>query len=110
MRFGHLELGVSDPIASREFYTTRLGFVAVADQGPGFQWIEREGLEILLRKGPPSPGVSIVYYTDRPETEAERLRAAGADVTLVASCWHVRDPDGHLIQVVDPAADHSDDQ
>ena len=108
MRFGHLELGVRDPVASREFWVRRLGFVAVADQGPDFQWIERGGLEILLRRGEPSPAMSIVFYVDDPDAEAQRLSAAGAEFARQANCWHVRDPDGHLVQIVNPHDDHSE--
>ena len=107
MRFGHLELVVGDPLASRTFYVERLGFTLVADQGPDFQWVERGGLEILLRRGRASPGASIVFYVDDPSAEAERLRAGGATVVEQANCWLLRDPDGHLIQVVNPHDDHS---
>ena len=107
MRFGHLELGVDDPVASREWYVGKLGFTPVADQGAGFQWVERGGLEILLRMGAPSPAMSVVFYVDDPDAEAERLRAAGVDLEKQANCWLIRDPDGHLVQVVDPHDDHS---
>jgi len=107
MRFGHLELGVRDPRVSAAFYTERLGFRLVADQGPRFQWVERGGLEILLREGEPSPAASVVFYTDDPAGEAERLRSKGVAVELKGACYHLRDPDGHEIQVVNPSDDHS---
>lgn len=107
MRFGHLELGVRDPMASRAFYVERLGFQLVADQGPDFQWVERGGLELLLRRGEPSPRISIVYYVEDPGAEATRLREAGVDVELRGACWHLCDPDGHELQVVNPHDDHS---
>ena len=107
MRFGHLELGVGDPRASRAFYVDCLGFTLVADQGPEFQWVERGGLEILLRRGEPSPGISVVFYVDDPAAEADRLRAGGATVEKQANCWLLRDPDGHLVQVVNPHDDHA---
>lgn len=108
MRFGHLELGVADPLASRAFYVERLGFRLVADQGPDFQWVERGGLEILLRRGEASPRISIVYYVSDPDAEAKRLVEAGVEVALRGRCWHLRDPDGHELQVVNPEDDHSE--
>jgi len=107
MRFGHLELGVDNPVASRDWYVGKLGFALVADQGPGFQWVERGGLEILLRRGAPSPAMSVVFYVDDPDAEAGRLRAAGVRMEKEANCWLIRDPDGHLVQVVNPNDDHS---
>jgi catechol 2,3-dioxygenase-like lactoylglutathione lyase family enzyme len=107
MQFGHLELGVLDPVASRAWWVDRLGFTLVADQGPEFQWVARGGLEILLRRGTPSPGLSIVYYVDDPVAEGARLRAAGVEADLRGACLHLLDPDGHRIEIVNPEGDHS---
>jgi catechol 2,3-dioxygenase-like lactoylglutathione lyase family enzyme len=105
MRFGHLELVVRSVADATAFYRDRLGFRVASVQGP-YTWIERGGLEILLR---PAGERSLVFYTDDPAGEADRVAGAGATVQKHGTCWHVRDPDGNLVQIVDPSADHSGD-
>jgi catechol 2,3-dioxygenase-like lactoylglutathione lyase family enzyme len=107
MRFGHLELAVTSPRESAAFYRDRLGFRVVSEQGP-YVWIERGGIEILLRPrqgGGAEP--SLVFYTGDPAAESAKVAAAGGDIGKHGTCWHVRDPDGNLVQIVDPTDDHS---
>lgn len=108
MEFGHLELPVSDPLRSLDFYTQVLGFRLESNQADRFIWVTRGRLELLLRPGETGGSHSIVFYTDDPAAEAEALRARGADVTLRSNCYHLRDPDGHEFQVVNPHEDHSE--
>jgi len=107
MRFGHLELAVADPRASLAFYVEKLGFRLVADQGR-FLWVERGGLEILLRPGSPGGGHDVVFYCDDPAGAAEAWGARGVEVERRGACFHARDPDGHRFQVVNPNDDHSE--
>ncbi len=106
MRFGHLELAVRDARASLAFYTGKLGFRLVADQGP-FVWVERGGLEILLRPGEVACGHDVVFYCDDPAAAAAGLRERGVAVERRGNCFHFHDPDGHAFQLVDPSEDHS---
>jgi catechol 2,3-dioxygenase-like lactoylglutathione lyase family enzyme len=110
VQFGHLELPVTDPPRSLGDDTRVLGFRLESNQGDRFIWVERGGLELLLRPGEPGGGHSIVFYVEDPAAEAEALRACGAEVTLRGSCYHLQDPDGHEYQVVDPHEDHSEDR
>jgi catechol 2,3-dioxygenase-like lactoylglutathione lyase family enzyme len=50
-RFGHLDLFVREPQASKSFYRDVLGFGITVEQEPSRVWIETEGFDILLRMG-----------------------------------------------------------
>lgn len=106
MRFGHLELAVASPRDSATFYRDRLGFRVVSEQGP-YVWIERGGIEILLRPREGGAEPSLVFYAGDPAAESAKVAAAGGDIEKRGTCWHIRDPDGNLVQIVDPGADHS---
>jgi catechol 2,3-dioxygenase-like lactoylglutathione lyase family enzyme len=114
VELGHLELFVRDVARSRAFYEDVLGFSLVADQG-AFVWLRSGATEMLLRPGDPRTGeryeasaMTIVLYTsDLPGTMAtlhdRGVVFEGTDGS--ASCPVFRDPDGHWIQLVNPA-DH----
>ena len=107
MKFGHIELEASDPLASMRHYVDVLGYNLVANQGDKFVWLEKGGAEYLLRPPGDYPLPCFVYYTDDPATEAQRLRAAGVDVEEKGTCFHYSDADGHSFQIVNPGDDHS---
>ena len=112
MRIGHVELPVSDPLASADFYVGRLGFELVANQDDSFVWVRAGDLELLLKPGPPrAPGAfadvpSLTLYTDELPRDIQRLRDAGIAFAVDGPCFHFQDPDGHWLQLVDPA-DHT---
>jgi len=108
MKFGHLELTVRSPGESAAFFADRLGFTLVADQGGGFLWIEKGGLEILLRAGSPDPGrAEIVFYTNTLAEDVARLESRGVALEQRGHCHHFTDLDGHRFQLVNPHDDHS---
>jgi catechol 2,3-dioxygenase-like lactoylglutathione lyase family enzyme len=107
MRFGHLELEVRVPLLSLAWYTERLGCRLVSNQADRYVWVERGGVEILLKPGTPGQGHSVVFYSKEPETEASRLLDRGVNVDRRGNAWHFSDPDGNPFQLVDPSADHS---
>jgi catechol 2,3-dioxygenase-like lactoylglutathione lyase family enzyme len=43
MKIGHIELFVKDPLASKEFYESVLGFEVIAVQGSDFVWVRSAG-------------------------------------------------------------------
>jgi catechol 2,3-dioxygenase len=112
MRVGHIELPVEDPVASGRFYVDVLGFELVANQGDTFVWVRAGDVELLLRPGPPRPAgarpevTGITLYSDDLPADVERLRAARIELALEGPCYHFQDPDGHWMQLVDPA-DHT---
>lgn len=110
---GHIELFVADPIASREFYVTTLGFELVAVQDEQFVWIKSGAMEILLRPGANNNPVAtynatsggIALYTDDVENTAEILRKRGLEFRGTDGweyCLTFTDPDGHWFQLVNP--------
>ena len=100
MKLGHIELAVPQPREAAAFYCDVLGFSLVADQGDGFGWVAKDGVEFLLRRPGDGPLPCIVLYSDDPH--GERL-----DGEWLAGCLHLSDPGGNALQVVDPDADHS---
>ncbi|MCC7478920.1 VOC family protein [bacterium] len=122
MRIGHTELFVSDPLASRDFYTGVLGFELVAEQGPPegpprYIWLSCGEREILLRpasESRPAPAATyqqahsaIVLYTDALEECLATLRARGLALNGEDSgCPCFTDPDGHWWQIVNPGEEH----
>jgi hypothetical protein len=67
--------------------------------------MERDGLEVLLRPDGGSHG--LVFYTGDPENLAEEIRGRGLAVDRRGNGYHLEDPDGYDIQMVDPTEDHS---
>ena len=110
---GHIELFVSNTAASRDFYTSVLGFSLVTEQPGDLVWIEKDGLEFLLRPGKsPQHGATyrdansgIVFYTDDLQKTAAELRAAGLEFKGfdgTETCLTFTDPDGNWFQLVNP--------
>jgi catechol 2,3-dioxygenase-like lactoylglutathione lyase family enzyme len=113
VRFGHIELFVSDPERSRLFYERALRFEVVTEQAGGFVWLRLGEAEILLRPGEGQTLASsyaeapsaIVLYTDELAETCERLEAAGVRFRGEdGGCPTFTDPDGHWFQIVDPSA------
>ena len=97
---------VRDLAASREFYTSKLGFTETYFDGND-RWarLERDGTEIAIAEGEPEEGgVAHVDVAD-VKAEAERLRTAGVEVGVVLELHgemrllDVFDPDGNRIQL-----------
>lgn len=112
MRFGHIEMVVSDLSRSARFYRDVLGFEEVQAQEPEFLRLCGE-LEILLRSGRPpaaaawneGTGAGTVFYTSRPARAAARLVARGLAFRGPLDsekCLTFSDPDGNWFQLVDP--------
>ena len=106
LHFGHVEVPSADVARSAAFYRDALGFQVVSEQGP-YVWVARDGLEILLRPAEDVKGHGLVWYTSEPARVARELDARGVKVEHRKNCYHLQDPDGHDIQIVDPQADHS---
>jgi len=113
MRFGHIEIFVSDPLRSLEFYKTVLGFEVFDVQAEKYVWMKMGEVEILLRPGMPQEqakryeegGMGIVLYTDGLDATLERMKEHGVDTDPAADsakCRTFTDPDGNWIQLVDP--------
>jgi len=113
---GHIELFVRDPARSMEFYRDVLGFELTADQGPSYFWLKSGTTEIVLRPARSSataptygdaPFGFVLYTSDLPATlemlKNRGLTPKGTDGS--PNCPTFVDPDGHWIQIVDPA-DH----
>ena len=112
MKIGHLELFVKDPLISKDFYESVLGFEVAAEQGPEYIWLRSGEIELLLRKGNPASSPTyeaansaIVLYTGDLTGTAEQLaqRDVGlCDMPGSAGCLAFTDPDGHWFQLVNP--------
>ena len=112
MKIGHIELFVKEPLASKEFYETMLGFETVMVQGQAYVWMRSGALEILLRKE--NSRVSSVYetashgivlYTDNLGRTSRELAQRGLQLHKMAGSekWLAfTDPDGHRFQLVNP--------
>jgi catechol 2,3-dioxygenase-like lactoylglutathione lyase family enzyme len=113
IRFGHLELFVSDPSASKRFYCDLLGFDLVDIQHDQFVWLRSGRTEILLRPGAnagpagsyQSAPFGLVFYTEALPATARRLEENGVlfrGTDGSDHCLVFTDPDGHWLQLVDP--------
>lgn len=113
VRVGHIELFVTDVANSLTFYRDVIGFTAAADQSPGLAWLEKSGLEILLRSG--GQAAQIMHYQDAPAgivLYTEDLQAAARQLISLGltfrgtvdteKCLTFTDPDGHWFQLVNP--------
>lgn len=113
MRIGHIELFVSDPLKSKDFYTNVLGFELTTVQDERFVWLKCGEQEILLRPGKPvvradqyqAAAVGLVIYTDDVNAAATRLmdndlQFRGTDGS--DECLTFTDPDGNWFQLVTP--------
>jgi catechol 2,3-dioxygenase-like lactoylglutathione lyase family enzyme len=115
LSLGHIELFVSDPMASKAFYVDVLGCELVEVQGDRVVWLKLGAVELLLRPGGSSPaaasyqeaGSAIVLYVDDAKAALAELEARGLEVRGDdGGCPTFTDPDGHWFQLVNPA-DHS---
>lgn len=113
MRLGHIELFVSNPQHSKDFYLNTLGFELVAEQGENFIWLKCGQVEILLRRGDngTSPATyqqspaGLVLYTENLQQTAADLSARGLQFKGTDGsdgCLTFTDPDGHWFQLVNP--------
>jgi catechol 2,3-dioxygenase-like lactoylglutathione lyase family enzyme len=113
MKFGHLEIFVSDPQASKHFYQDVLGFELTVDQGGGLYWLQKGAVEILLRPGKPTrtparyedAPSSFVFYTDDLQATMQELQQRGLvfrGTVDSEKCFTFTDPDGNWFQLVNP--------
>ena len=114
MKLGHLELFVTDPLRSMAFYHDVLGFDVTVIQGDQFVWLQSGQQELLLRAGlqtgaAPSYGrsrIALVLYTDDLAASLQKLHEHGLTPQVMAesdACYTFTDPDGHWLQLVNPA-------
>ncbi len=113
MRLGHFEVFVSNPHISKVFYRDILGFNIAMEQEGGFIWLEKDGIEFLLRPGQ-SPArteryehapMGFVFYSSNLEGELQQLKSKGLEIrgTIDSDrCFTFTDPDGNWFQIVDP--------
>jgi catechol 2,3-dioxygenase-like lactoylglutathione lyase family enzyme len=120
----YVRLIVRDVNASITFYTAKLGFVLVAQNGSAFAMVRRDDLELWL-SGPlssasralldgrkPAPGgwTRFVLWVDDLEASVATMRAAGItfrnDIVRGPGGDHVviDDPDGNAIEIFQPNA------
>lgn len=115
MRFGHVELFITDAEAAKDFYGRVLGAELVSEQADGrMLWFKLGDTEILLRPGEPGDSVeiykqtrsAIVLYTDDLDTEISKLKLRGLafEGDDGPGCPTFRDPDGNWFQLTNPAA------
>jgi catechol 2,3-dioxygenase-like lactoylglutathione lyase family enzyme len=113
VRFGHIEVFVTDLARSKRFYRGVLGFEVTAIQGDRFVWLQKGDVEILLRPGrPPQPTsryeaapLGIVLYTDDLDRTLEDLKLREVEFRGTVDsekCPTFTDPDGNWFQLVDP--------
>ena len=113
IRPGHIEIFVSDPITSKDFYTDVLGFQVQEIQLEQYVWLNLDDLTLLLRPGQPqsaplsyqASNVGIVLYTDHLERTQADLLDRGIEFKGTDGsdrCLTFTDPDGIWFQLVDP--------
>lgn len=113
MKIGHIEIFVSDPMKSKDFYQQVLGFELIEVQNGQFVWMELGNHTILLRPGSnefkageyKNSGVGIVLYTPdldltRKELMDRGLEFKGTDGS--DQCLTFTDLDGNWFQLVNP--------
>ncbi len=108
---------VRDLAAARAFYTGALGFVETyVDEEGGWAGLARGPMELVIVESEPGQdgGVATIDVED-VKAEAERLRAAGAEVGVVfelhgqVRLLDVYDPDGNRIQLAEILDDRLQD-
>jgi predicted enzyme related to lactoylglutathione lyase len=102
---------VSDLDAACRFYVGRLGFTErYRDDEDRWARLELGGIELALTEDPNVvSGDGVVFTADVPnlKEEAQRLRAAGVDVSTVVEIpgsmrlVDIQDPDGNRIQLTE---------
>lgn len=84
----HVEIFVSDPMKSKDFYQNVLGFQVETIQKEKYVWMKMGEKEILLRprNGPAntrqfhSSDSNIVLCSDDPVAELKRMKSVGLEV------------------------------
>ena len=113
MKFGHIEIFVSDPLQAKNFYQNVLGFEVSTVQENELVWLKNGSLEILLRPGKtPQPTeryedgpLGLVIYTDDLRRSIETLEHRGLvfkGTVDSEKCYTFTDPDGNWFQLVNP--------
>lgn len=113
MKFGHIEIFVNDPMASKEFYEKILGFNVEEIQHEKFIWLKLAETQILLRPGKndlktneyKDSNLGIVIYTDdllKTKTELEKRGLVFSGTDGAETCLTFKDPDGNWFQLVNP--------
>lgn len=113
MKIGHLELFVKDPLKSKLFYETLLGFKVIDVQHELFVWMKKDNIEILLRPGKNDSDhknyneskSGIVFYTEDLEKTRDELLQKGLTFSGTDGsdkCLTFKDPDGNWFQLVNP--------
>jgi catechol 2,3-dioxygenase-like lactoylglutathione lyase family enzyme len=115
LRFGDIELFVPDPVTAATFYREVLGFEITTVLRNEIVWMKCGEVELLLRPGKPTTGVSedyrhaaagYVLYTDDLDKTSAALRARGLqfqDTDGSPRCLTFADPAGNWFQLVNPA-------
>lgn len=119
IKMGHIEVFVKDPMASKEFYCSVLGFELDTIQQDKFVWLRAGDYTILLRPAAESEAANnsrgaeyssaekgFVLYTNdlesaRKDLENKGLVFKGTDGS--ERCLTFTDPDGNWFQLVNPA-------
>ena len=113
MKFGHTEIFVSDPMTSKIFYESILGFEVVDIQDDKYIWMKSDGAHFLLRPGRviqrsesySSSSTGFVIYTDDLDKSLETLESRGLKFKGTdgsSKCPTFTDPDGNWFQLVNP--------
>ncbi len=113
MKIGHVEIFVSDPMKSMEFYSEFLGFEVTNVQSDKFVWLKNGDLEFLLRPGASNTTAQdytetktgFVLYTDDLNETRSNLEEKGSEFLGTdgsEKCLTFTDPDGNWFQLVNP--------
>jgi catechol 2,3-dioxygenase-like lactoylglutathione lyase family enzyme len=113
MKYGHTEIFVSDPMTSKIFYESILGFEVIDVQDDKYVWLKSDGAHFLLRPGrmndqidsySSSKSAFVIYTEDLEESiatlESRGLKFKGSDGS--PKCPTFTDPDGNWFQLVNP--------
>ena len=114
MRLGHIEVFVTDPMRSKDFYESVLGFTVDTVQGGKFVWLTMGKSTVLLRPARrrqaadsyQEAGSAMVLYCDDLSAMRARLEEAGLEFRGTdgsPDCLTFTDPDGNWFQLVNPA-------
>lgn len=113
LRWGHVEVFVTDVGRARRFWVEQLGFEVEEVQHDGrIVWMRLGAAVVMLRPGTPPgagprygrSGPGIALFTDDLPATLARLAERGLvpDGDDGPGCPTFRDPDGNWVQIVDP--------
>ncbi len=113
MKFGHTEIFVSDPMTSRIFYESILGFEVIDVQDDKYIWLKSDGVHFLLRPGRvnersesySTSSTGFVIYTEDLDKAVQTLESRGLKFKGTdgsPKCPTFTDPDGNWFQLVNP--------